>query len=135
VTFLFDTNACAAVINGRPPHVRDRFRQMRRNSEIGLVSTITLFELWFGIEKSTKQAYNAVQLQSFLPAVQILPFEEEDARVAGRVRLKLMRSGTPIGSYDLLIASQALRHDLIVVTANAREFSSVPDLRWENWER
>ncbi len=108
---------------------------MRRNSETGFISTITLFELWFGIEKSAKQAFNAGQLLDFLPTLQILSFDDEDARVAGGVRLKLIRSGMPIGSYDLLIASQALRHDLIVVTANACEFSSVPALRWENWER
>lgn len=134
MTYLLDTNACIAVINGRPPHVRERFRQERRNSEVALVSTITLFELWFGIAKSIRQATNVRQLLDFLPTVEILAFDGEDARIAGDVRFALMRAGTAIGSYDLLIASQAIRHGLIVVTADVREFSYVPELRWENWE-
>jgi len=98
------------------------------------VSAITLFELWFGIVKSNRLAENAEQLSAFVPTVQVLDFDDEDARVAADVRLALARAGTPIGGYDLLIASQAIRHDLTVVTANVREFSRVPDLRWENWE-
>lgn len=34
---------------------------------------------------------------------------------------------------DVLIAGQALRGSLTLVTANVSEFSRVPDLRWEDW--
>lgn len=98
------------------------------------MSSITLFELWFGIAKSMRQDSNARQLLDFVPAVEILPFDDEDARVTGHIRLALMRKGTSIGSYDLLIAGQAICRNLIVVTADFREFSYVPDLRWENWQ-
>lgn len=116
------------------PKAREQFRQVHRRHEIASVSTITLFELWFGIVNSRKQADNAQQLSSFLTTVQILGFENDDARVAADLRLSLARAGTPIGSYDLLIASQAIRHNLTIITANVREFSRVPKLRWENWE-
>jgi predicted nucleic acid-binding protein len=33
-----------------------------------------------------------------------------------------------------MIAAIALAHDTILVTANAREFTKVEDLRWEDWE-
>jgi tRNA(fMet)-specific endonuclease VapC len=42
--------------------------------------------------------------------------------------------GTPIGPYDLQIASIALSRDLILVTHNTREFSRVKDLVIEDWE-
>lgn len=134
MSFLLDTNASIAVINGRPPHVRERFIRSCRTEASPAVSTITLFELWFGIAKSKKSDANSEQLLTFLPSVEILPFEDEDARIAARIRLWLMQSGKPIGSYDLLIASQAIRHNLTIVTANVREYSQVPDLRGENWE-
>jgi tRNA(fMet)-specific endonuclease VapC len=133
LSVLLDTNACIAVMNDRS-QARERFRHIRRRREIGSVSTITLFELWFGIVKSSRSSDNARQLEALLPTIQTLDFEDEDARVAAQLRLTLARAGTPIGSYDLLIASQALRHDLTIVTANVREFSRVPDLRYENWE-
>jgi len=133
LTVLLDTNACIAVMNDRP-QARSRFRQIRRRREVGSVSVITLFELWFGVVKSARPAENAGQIDAFLPTIRLLEFDEDDARVAAQLRLQLTRAGTPIGSYDLLIAAQALRHGLTLVTANTREFSRVPDLRWENWE-
>ena len=114
--------------------VRERLRQAHLRRDVPFVSTITLFELWFGVVKSGRETHNANRLSDFLSGMQILEFDGEDARIAARIRLSLMRAGTPIGSYDLLIASQAVRHEFCVVTANTREFSRVPDLRCENWE-
>ncbi|MEM6435012.1 MAG: type II toxin-antitoxin system VapC family toxin, partial [Cyanobacteria bacterium P01_D01_bin.115] len=34
---------------------------------------------------------------------------------------------------DVLIAATALQHDLIMVTANQREFERVTSLQLENW--
>jgi tRNA(fMet)-specific endonuclease VapC len=45
----------------------------------------------------------------------------------------LTRQGTPIHPNDLLIAAHALAADLLLVTANMREFQRVPALRVENW--
>jgi tRNA(fMet)-specific endonuclease VapC len=44
-------------------------------------------------------------------------------------------AGRPIGAYDLLIAGQAFRHRITLVTANVREFSRVKGLSWEDWGR
>jgi tRNA(fMet)-specific endonuclease VapC len=133
LSLLLDTNACVAVMNDRP-HARARLKQAYARRDIVFVSTIVLFELWFGVVKSGRQTHNANRLSDFLSAMQILEFDGDDARVAATVRLSLMRAGTPIGSYDLLIASQAIRHEFSLVTANTRELSRVPDLRLENWE-
>jgi tRNA(fMet)-specific endonuclease VapC len=78
---------------------------------------------------------NAEALDVFLRSVAVVAFDEEDASIAGSIRAELERVGKPIGPYDYLIAAQALRHGLIFVTANEREFSRVPGLRWENWAR
>jgi tRNA(fMet)-specific endonuclease VapC len=45
----------------------------------------------------------------------------------------LQKSGTPIGTYDLLIAGIALANRYIVVTRNTREFERVAGLKVENW--
>ena len=46
---------------------------------------------------------------------------------------RLEKAGTPICAYDLLIAGQALRRGLTVVTANTAEFGRVAGLSWEDW--
>ncbi len=53
---------------------------------------------------------------------------------AGRIRAQLANAGTPIGYNDLLIASIALSHDLILVTHNTKEFVRVEGLKIEDWE-
>jgi tRNA(fMet)-specific endonuclease VapC len=132
LSILLDTNVCVAVMNGEPPSVRERFKHAFRFNQPILLSSVSLFELWFSIAKGTHAAANTKQLSDFCETVDALPFDEEDARSAAYIRAELMRAGRPIGAYDLLIAAQAVRRNLLLVSAD-REFSRVKGLRWENW--
>ena len=101
-----------------------------------IVSSIVALELWYGVPKSMHKEANAQRVGTFFAGrVAILPFEEEDARIAGRVRAAIEAVGKPVGAYDLLIASQALRHEMILVTANTREFARIKNLKWQNWSK
>lgn len=122
-------------MNDQPATVRHRLEVALAEHAAIAVSSIVTFELWYGIAKSRHQARNRERLQAFLgdAPFEILPFDEEDARVAGRERARLEAAGTPIGAYDILIAGQALRRQLTLVTANVREFSRVMGLAWQDW--
>jgi tRNA(fMet)-specific endonuclease VapC len=132
--FLLDTNACISLINGKPLSVRSRFQRALAADEKVLVSSVVAFELWYGVAKSAHPTTNAQRVETFFSGpVSLLAFEDEDAKFAGRVRAALEAAGKPIGAYDLLIAGQALRHDLILVTANVREFGRIKGLEWQDW--
>jgi tRNA(fMet)-specific endonuclease VapC len=134
--YLLDTNACIALINGRPPSVRVRLQKELEAEAQVRVSTIVAFELWYGVAKSARPQANTNLLETFFAGpVTVLAFEEEDARVAGTVRAAIEATGKPIGAYDLLIAGQALQHQVTLVTANAKEFARVKGLRWEDWAK
>ena len=136
MTYLLDTNACIALINGKPTGVRHRFQKVLEKGARVNVSAIVIFELWYGVAKSIQKEGNANRLEIFLAGpISILPFDEEDAEAAGRVRAEIEAAGKPIGAYDLLIAGQALRHNMTLVTANTREFKRVPDLAFEDWAK
>jgi tRNA(fMet)-specific endonuclease VapC len=136
VTYLLDTNACIALINGKPSSVRARLQKALDSRHQVLVPTVAAFELWYGVAKSSRQEANAKRVETFFAGpVSLLPFEEEDARSAGQIRAALEIAGKPIGAYDLLIAGQALRLKLTLVTANAREFGRVNGLVWEDWAK
>jgi tRNA(fMet)-specific endonuclease VapC len=136
VRYLLDTNACIALINGQPSSVRVRLRKALAREAQALVSAIVAFELWYGVAKSARQEANAQRLDVFFAGpVSQLPFEEEDARAAGKIRAALEAAGKPIGAYDLLIAGQALRHQITLVTANSREFGRIKGLLWEDWAK
>jgi tRNA(fMet)-specific endonuclease VapC len=133
MSYLLDTNACIALINGRPSVVRKRLRLSLERGDRVWLSSVALFELWYGVAKSELEERNTERLAVFMSPFEVLTFDEEDARRAGAVRAMLERAGSPIGAYDLLIAGQALRHELVLVTANVAEFSRVAHLRWEDW--
>lgn len=136
MNYLLDTNACIALINGKAPAVRTRLQNALTQHAKVLVSSVVVFELWYGVAKSTRPEANARLVETFFAGpVTLLDFAPEDAKVAGRVRASLEAVGKPIGAYDLLIAGQALRHRLTLITANAREFSRVKGLDWQDWAR
>jgi tRNA(fMet)-specific endonuclease VapC len=134
--YLLDTNACIALINERPPTVRTRLHKASTTGSHILISSITVFELWYGVDKSAKHDFNRKRLETFLSGpILVLPFEDDDAQAAGSLRATLDTAGKPIGAYDLLIAGQAIRHGLTLVTSNVREFSRVKGLVWQDWAK
>ena len=136
MTYLLDTNVCIALINGKPPAVRKRFQRVVQKGVRVSVSTIVAFELWYGVAKSSQKEGNTNRLEIFLSGpLSLLPFDEEDAKAAGKVRAEIEAAGRPIGAYDLLIAGQALRHKMTLVTANTKEFQRVPGLAFEDWAK
>lgn len=134
MSYLLDTNAAVALIKGRPTTVRSRYRQEQASGTYLAVSSIVLYELWYGVAKSDRIKENTERLRVFMSGeLDVTSFEEEDAIAAGRLRAELEAAGTPIGPYDLLIAGQALHRRLTLVTANVSEFGRVPDLSCEDW--
>lgn len=133
MSYLLDTNACIAVINGRPAGVRANVQRSFERGEAVALSSVTLFELWYGVAKSARVASNTERLEVFLAAMATIPFDDGDAEASGEIRAALEKAGTPIGAYDCLIAGQALRRGLTLVTAIAGEFKRVSGLDWEDW--
>jgi tRNA(fMet)-specific endonuclease VapC len=134
LTYLLDTNACIALINGRPDAVRRRFVRVSAAGDLIATSSVVLFELWYGAAKSQRPKQNAERVTTFLAGpLEVLDFTPEDAEQSGRVRASLEHLGKPIGAYDLLIAGQALRHKATLVTANSSEFRRVRGLRIQDW--
>ena len=100
------------------------------------VSSVTVAELRYGAERSSRPAQNHEALDAFLLPLEVLGFGPEGAAAAyGRVRAALERAGTPIGPLDTLIAAHALSLGVALVTNNVREFSRVSGLKIEDWTR
>jgi len=134
VTYLLDTNAVIALLKNQPTDVRRRLRRAVTRRASITVSSVVLFELWSGVARSERRRENTERLRVFLSGnVSVVPFEEEDAATAGRLRAALEGPGTPIGPYDLLIAAQALRTGAMLVTANNSEFRRMHDLVCQDW--
>ena len=133
-TYLLDTNACIALINGTEINVRRRFKRAVARESVILLSSIVAFELWYGVAKSQRKDSNTQRLETFLGGpLEWALFDEDDARAAGTVRAALETVGRPVGAYDVLLAGQARRRGATLVTSNTKEFARVQGLKWEDW--
>ncbi len=129
--YLLDTNICIYLIKKRPPEVLERFRQHLPQDVA--ISTITLFELQYGAEKSQYPQRFKDALAKFLLPLNLINIDRSSAIEAAIIRAQLDKKGMPIGPYDLLIAGLARSQDMTLVTNNIKEFERVVSLHLENW--
>ncbi len=131
--YLLDTNICICVINQRPQEVEKHFQSLHAG-DIG-ISSITVYELFYGAYKSSKVEQNCQALMRFFTPLDIVEFTFEDAVVCGKIRAELAKIGKPIGPMDIQIAAQALSRNAILVTNNRKEFKRIKGLTLEDWTK
>lgn len=128
--YMLDTDICVYVINENPVELKATFN---RYSQQLAISSITLAELMFGVEKSGNRLRNLENALDFTRRVSVLFFDDKAAMEYGKLRAELQWKGTPIGPNDTLIAAHARSIDATLVTNNIQEFNRVQGLRVENW--
>ena len=95
---------------------------------VGL-SIVSMAELYQGVFFSTDPDGNERALHQFLAATDVVPVDDAVCRIFASERGRLRAAGTPIGDFDLLIGSTAIRHNLTLLTNNRRHFERVQGLR------
>ena len=128
--YALDTNTLIYFFKG-VGNVKNRLLSVPP-SEI-VVPAIVLFELEFGIAKSSSPRKRISQLKDFATLVNVLPFGPAEAKAAAQIRARLEKKGIPIGPYDVLIAACAKANNLILVTHNLKEFKRIEGLKVEDW--
>ena len=98
-----------------------------------VTSTVVATELLYGARRSADPERLRRQVEWLLNLASPLAFDEAAASHAADVRAELAAAGSPIGSYDTLIAGHARSRGLVVVTQNLKDFERVPGLRCTDW--
>ncbi|HEX8327081.1 MAG TPA: type II toxin-antitoxin system VapC family toxin [Hymenobacter sp.] len=131
--YLLDINICVFYLKGE-------FGIRERIQSVGLVncflSEITIAELLFGVANSApawqaKQRLDVAALRKSF-AEQVLPIGPAPETFA-EVKTHLRRLGRVVDSFDLLIGSTALFHNLTLVTHNTRHFVDMPNTVMQDW--
>ncbi len=129
--YLLDTNIISYWMRG-DRSVIDRIKD-HSPSDL-LLSTITLAEILYGIEKSPiKKKERRLKIKQISSLLGICPFDEIAAGQYAVIRTQLEREGRVISERDTQIASIARANRLIVVTHNVKEFGRVDKLKVEDW--
>jgi tRNA(fMet)-specific endonuclease VapC len=129
--YFLDTNICAYILNGTFPHLTERFLKCGKDGV--KIPSIVLYELYYGAEKSQRREQNILKILTLISEIEIVPFDDHSAEIAGKIRSDLEREGRIIGGNDIIIAATALANEAILVTNNVREFERVVGLGIENW--
>jgi tRNA(fMet)-specific endonuclease VapC len=130
--YLLDTNVISNLIKYPERDVAKSVARLR-SGDLG-TSIIVSAELKFGyIKKASKRLEELIE--GTLDGFEIAPWKAPADAVYARLRADLETRGQKIGQNDMLIAAHALALDVVLVTANEKEFSRVPELKIENWVR
>lgn len=128
--YLLDTDTIIYNLKGE----RSVRRALREHMQDPMnISIITLMELLYGAYKSQHPNANLARLRAIEQSFEVLPTGQESADTFARLKSELERKGTRLDDFDLLIASCALAHNLILVSNNTRHFARIPGLRLESW--
>jgi len=129
VAFLFDTDAISEVLRRRPsPAYVTWLSAIPRADQF--TSAVVVGELFKGAYRSVDATRHLRNIETrVLPALTVLAYDVETARVYGALRAQLEESGRALADADLQIAATAVHHDLELVTGNLRHFRRISGLR------
>ena len=96
------------------------------------ISEITLAELIFGAENSSKPKKNHDLIEKLTEQVPILPIFNS-ILLYGKENARLREKGIMISDFDPLIGCSAKENGLVMVTENVKEFDRINGIEIENW--
>lgn len=135
-THLLDTSVYSQLL--RPKPVQPALDRWQRHGDAALaVSSICEAEVLYGIALNPP---NAAALQERYDStlrgrLTQLPVDGEVAATFATLKAACKQRGTLVPEMDLLIASTALTHNLVVATLNFRHFKLCPGLVIEDWSQ
>ena len=129
MAFLFDTDAISELLRPRPAMAYLKWL-MKVSREEQFTSAVVIGELYKGAYRSQDRDRHLTNIeQRVLPAVTVLPYDTDAAKVFGKIRAHLEEAGTILPDADLQIAATAIWYNLELVTGNLRHFSRISGLK------
>ena len=136
---LLDTDHLSVLLDERSRHyaiLDARLQAVAEPVACTVVSVEEIFRGWMALIHRLSDVHKQIpaytRLASFFKAMTGTDIIAFDQRAADQF-VALRRQRIRIGTMDLKIASIAMVHDSLLVTANLRDFSRVPGLRCEDW--
>lgn len=133
---LLDTNVVIDIDRGGS-EVLSKARKLDRTGTHA-ISVVTQYEFYWGIfrryQKGSKKYTEAMdKAEMIFSRFYLLPVTPEIAIKAAEIGTYLLSIGKEVDIMDTYIASTAIMHRLILVTANIAHFKEIAELKIKNW--
>ena len=129
--YLLDTDTCIFILRRSIPALLSRIQSVPLHEQA--ISVVTLAELLYGVQESSKKKANQASVDALVRHVRVMEWPAKAAEHYAEIRADLRRKGQSIGANDLMIAAHARSEGAIVVTNNVKDFGRVKGLKVENW--
>jgi len=119
---VLDAGTVSQLLDGDPPHLRDRMDEALEAGHTLWMSALVLHDLAYAAMACDQAARRLAQLDRFIAQVEVAAWTSEDALTAARIRADYEKQhGHPVqlGATDLLCAAQALNNDWTLVSERA----------------
>lgn len=123
---ILDTNIVSYIMKGGP--MAQMYGPLVQG-QLLFISFVTVGELYFGAEKGNWGESKRKKLETTLRNFIVIPYDNEVARCYGRLVAERRKSGKVISPNDAWIAACAVRHSMVLVTHNAKDFKDVTGLK------
>lgn len=118
---LLDTSFLIDLMDGDPAAV-EKAEEIERNLIQQRLSSMTLFELYYGVSRSDRSEQERRQVESVLASKPVHPADTAVMRKAGALSGRLANEGSPVDDGDVVIAATADVVGEPVLTRNVADF-------------
>ncbi len=99
------------------------------------ISVVTVAEVEFGLALEENPARREKYKAILEGRVAVLEADRAVWHEFSRLKTRQHRAGQIVADMDLLIAATAVVHRCTVATLNARDFSRIEGIAWEDWSK
>ena len=128
--FLLDTNIVSYVLRGNVNILR-QLQSVPMDSIY--VSSITLAELYYGLEKNPEKKDLRMLVDAFICRVNIVAWDQKTAQCYAVLRNENRKKGVSLSAMDLLIAAHAIAIGATMVTNDQAFLKIGSSLRIVDW--
>ncbi|WP_415380416.1 type II toxin-antitoxin system VapC family toxin [Halosimplex sp. TS25] len=118
---LLDTAFLIDLMDGDEDAV-EKARELERDLVQQRLSSMTLFELYYGIARATDSTTEREKVEQVLESKPIHPADTAVMRKAGRLAGELQNDGTPVGDGDVIIGATGEVLEEPVLTRNVEDY-------------
>lgn len=127
IRIVLDTNIVIEIFAGNK-----KLSKRLEASQKLLIPSIVLGELYVGINRVKNRSKHLQTLHSFLSITEIIPVDDDTAKIYGEIVAALFKKGKPIPTNDVWIAALAKQHQLTLVSRD-HHFEEIEGLLLEKW--
>lgn len=129
--FCLDSNIVIGIFRG-DGGLKNKCKIFMEDGVEGYITSITLCELYKGAYLSKEIEKNLLSIKDFISSVKVLDFTNQACEFFGKEFARLQKIGKTPCESDLMIASIAKTHNLILITRDKKDFQNF-DIRIEEW--